>query len=135
MNKKIMGLTLGIVAVMLVAVFAIGAISASNPTEVSVGDQKFHIPDGYKETNSTDLNGTLVKTFTAGNGSVIVINVFKSPGKVSSLPAMGDEVNKTIAGISGLYDGKTHTFRYVKDSVYIICISSPDEATLETIIK
>lgn len=58
MNKKIIGLILGIAAVLFVAAFTMGAISADNPQEVKVGDMTFHLPDGYKEINSTDKDNT-----------------------------------------------------------------------------
>ena len=134
MNRKIIGLILGIAAVLIVAALSMGAISADNPNEVTVGDETFHIPDGFRETNSSENNGTLTKHFKNDTGAVIVINVFKAPGRVSNLPLTDGEVSRTIAGIDGNYNEQLHMFKYSHENNVIVIIA-PDEAMLESIIK
>ncbi len=52
---------------------------------------------------------------------------------------MGNEVNKTMSGIAGVYDANkygdnTPTFRFLKDGK-IVEINAPDDDTINQIIK
>lgn len=133
MNKKIIGLILGIAAVLFVAAFTMGTISADNPQEVKVGDMTFHLPDGYKEINSTDKDNTKAVTYSKDN-KTIFISVTTTEGKISSISLRDGEVEKEFAGKKGGYNPEKHTFKYA-DGHHMIIIKAPEENMIADIIK
>ena len=133
MNKKIIGLILGIAAVLFVAAFTMGAISADNPQEVKVGDMTFHLPDGYKEVNSTEKDNTKAVTYSKDN-KTIFISVTTTEGKISSISLRDGEVEKEFARKKGGYNAEKHTFKYA-DGHHMIIIKAPEENMIADIIK
>jgi hypothetical protein len=138
---------LAVLVIILVAITFLGIVSAA---EVTVGSQKFNIPDGYKEnttnakerSSSTDVPNTnqgintksAYKSFSNGT-NYISINVVDIEGG-SGNPVLSNEPgyeNKTIGGIDGMYNPDTKCFRYVKDGSIMI-VAAPDEKTMEEII-
>lgn len=134
MNRKIIGLILGIAAVLIVAAVSMGAISADNPNEVTVGNETFHIPDGFREVNSSEINGTLIKFFKNDSGAEISISVTKLPGRISNISLNNGDVRRTIAGIDGVYCEENHTFKFSHEN-NLIFVMAPDENMFEGIIS
>ena len=132
MNKKIFGLVLGIGVVFLVAAVALGAVSAK-PTDVKIGNETFHIPDGFKEVNRTENNKDIAVLFEQDKDTLIIIDV--SPNEeVDILGKIPGDVNKTIGGKKGIYNEKVHSFNYLDNGNHIAVIG-PDENTIADIIK
>lgn len=134
MNRKIIGLILGITTVLFVAAVTMSAIAADNPQEVKIENETFHIPDGYKEANSSEMGGTIAKVFKNDKNDIIVINVGHLEGNVVSISPSNGEVEKEISGIKGNYNETGHMFTYLHDGK-LISISGPDEKVIAEIIK
>ena len=110
---------------------------------------EFKIPDGYKENESAqklaiaaddipDAKASL--TEFVKDGQQIVVKVFFGDDKFTSISGTKDtDVNKTIAGIDGVYNNQSYSdgsveFKFLKDGK-IVDVIAPDDATLESIIK
>ena len=119
---------------LFVATFTMGAISADNPQEVKVGDVTFHLPDGYKEVNSTEKDKTKTVRFSNDKGETIIISVTAVDGKISSLDLKDGEVQKEFAGKKGGYNAEKHFFKYA-DGKNLILINTPNEDMIADIIK
>ncbi len=132
MNRKIFGLILGIAAVLIVAAVAMGAVSA-NPTDAKIGNQTFHIPDGFKEVNRTNGTNETSVLFEKDKDTSIIISVAPKMNESDLVQVAGD-VNKTISGKNGVYNEKLHYFSYNNEGNYII-VFAPDENMIADIIK
>jgi len=110
---------------------------------------EFKIPDGYKENESAqklamaadDIPGAKASlTEFVKDGQQIVVKVFFGDDKFTSISGTKDtDVNKTIAGIDGVYNNQSYSdgfveFKFLKDGK-IADVIAPDDATLESIIK
>lgn len=128
-----------------------GAMSFENGKLV-FQDVEFTIPDGYSENESAQKLAAdaeddedakySVCQFTK-DGEEIVVKVFFFDESVNQeftnlTPADG-EVEKTIAGIDGVYNAdkygdNTPTFRFIEDGK-LVEVNAPDDSVLESILK
>ena len=125
--KRIMGILL----VICIGLTIIGAVSAE---EISVGDVKFNIPDGFKENSKLSgtmpgddiFEETIYKTYANGTDN-ITINVAKAKADVQKPHPMFEEEGKTINGHEGVYNETYQSFTYFEDGCLImVCASNPD---------
>ena len=145
MDKKIMGLLIGIVAVFLVLVVA-AVFMGENSTEVVIANQTFHIPDGFEESNLSEgmantMRNREFKFYKNGNNESFVIAVYHNE-TIHNLN-LTNPVNKTIGGINGvcttsnhfyeIYNETVHAFRYQHNNDFISVVS-PDESLIEQVI-
>ena len=146
MDKKIMGLLIGIVAVFLVLVVA-AVFMGENSTDVIIGNQTFHIPNGFEESDLPGGTPNTLRTrelrfFKNGNNESFVIAVYHNE-TIHNLN-LSNPVNKTIGGINGVYSTQKvfykiyknetiYTFRYQHNND-LISIASPDESLIEQVI-
>ena len=141
MDKKTIGLILGIAAVLIVIVVAAVIMTPTdNSTEVTIVNETFHIPEGFNETYSDNGTSYVYHVYKNGTNATIAIQV-DSPSYY--LPADDSEVNKTVGGIPGIYKfygendpnfRNMYGFRYLHNGNYIK-IHTSDEALLEQIIR
>lgn len=141
MDKKI-GLIIGIVAVMVVAIAAVAAVPQTNSStanettgNVTIGNETFHIPDGFKEINSTNSHNYASKEFQKGKDS---ITISVGPRDINStILKQSGTVNRTISEIDGLYykfSDDTHFFGY-KSGENLILIVSSDDSLIEQVLQ
>lgn len=115
----------------------LGVVSAA---EVTIGNEKFNIPDGFKENSNQscviqDSSGTTyIKAYDNADDEGIAINVIIDNSGTPELPDdMPGTVNKTIKGIDGIFNNDTNEFTYVhNDTMVTVC--GPSEALLEEIL-
>ena len=141
MDKKI-GIIIGIIAVVIVAVIGIAFISGG--TTATVGNETFNIPNGFSEVNSTNKTNGVGKVFQNENNETILILIIPLSDQQLNMHPNNGEVNKTVNGISGLYStqrftsgvyaGSYFTFRYVHDHNGIRVLAS-DEGLIEQVVK
>ncbi len=131
---------LGVLVIVLVAITFLGVVSAA---EVEIGNQKFNLPDGFKEDVSSSKemvsssnSTTYVKKFTNDAGDSVLINVVTAPPNVVgvNLPDDADAKAKTINGVNGSYNENGHKFSYINGTTMII-ISGNNESVVEEFIK
>ena len=136
-----MGLILGIAAVLIVAALSMGAISADDSSEVTIFNETFHIPDGFREVNSVNTTVSVTKTYENDNGESFTIAIFKK-SNVNRLN-LTNPVNKTIGGINGLYNTQRNFFEIYNESVHafryqtesgMVTVVSPDESLIERVL-
>lgn len=130
----------GVLVIILVAVTFLGVVSAA---EVTVGDQSFNLPDGFKENTTaakekmgSSGSKTYVKSFVNDEGKTVTINVIVAPEgtkKVSIDPQPG-YVNKTINGVTGNYNGDVYRFEYLNGTTQIL-IAANGDSLIEGFIK
>jgi hypothetical protein len=131
------GKLISILIVVCVAITFLGVVSAA---EITIADEKFNIPDGFKENPGgnnpgSSSNGitTYKKEFENSNGDLFIIQVdILDDGEFMLTPNNGD-VNKKINGIDGLYNDQLKVFTYVDDGK-LITISVSDEGLLKDIL-
>ena len=128
---------IGILLLICILAVTVAAVSAQ---EVTIGDVKFNMPDGFEKVESKcgtipadDIfEETTYEAYTNGKESV-VINVAKT--KVDTLSqAMLDEVEKTINGYEGVYNETYKSFTYHTDDGYFVSINGVDPELIEQII-
>ena len=128
-----------------------GSMSFDNGKLV-LQDFEFTIPDGYEENESAqklaeDTEDIDDAKYSAcqfiKDGKEIIVQVFffdEDEGKeFTTLEPAGNEVQKTIAGIDGVYDANkygdnTPTFRFLEDGK-IVEVNAPDDDTINSILK
>ena len=126
-----------------------GQISFDNG-KLKIQDIELNIPDGYKENESAqklaekaeDLEDAKFSlcSFLNGDKEIVTKVFFSDEVDFNKLtPTDDSSVEKTIAGIDGLYfkdkygDG-TPTFEFLKDGK-IVEVNAPDDDTIEEVIK
>lgn len=123
-----------------------GSINVEN-NKLTVQDEKFTIPSGFKENESArllaqdspDVNGakvTFVK-FENGDKNFTVKVIFGNYLKFNLSVSDGGE-NKTIGDFNGVYvpdDNNGVGFSYLANPDKLVQIHAPDEATLQSILK
>lgn len=128
-----------------------GSMSFENG-KLTLQDFEFTIPDGYKENASAQVLAEDAKNVDDAkysacqfvkDGKEIIVQVYFFGDDVdkefTTLDPVDGEVEKTIAGIDGVYDSdkyddNTPTFRYIKDGK-LVEVNAPDDATLESVLK
>ena len=116
---------------------------------LKINDKQFKIPDGYKQDDnktatgenanlSSDKEAKLTRAVFHNNDKTIVVKCIYTKGEITQYIAeMPNNENKTInnhAGTLEKYDDGTVRFSYI-DGGKIIQIESPDEATINEILK
>lgn len=122
-----------------------------NNGKLVIQDIEFTIPEGYEEDESAqklaedapDMEDTKYSacSFLNDEKEIVIKVFFADDSTFENLTPEddGSSVEKTIAGIDGIYfqdkygDG-TPTFEYIKDGK-IVEVNAPDDETLEAIIK
>lgn len=133
--------------------FSFGSESNSDGGDFSLNNDKlslqgidFKVPTGFKENESARMVANATEAFGEkckvsgsefyNNDTNIIINAFfANDGKFDDLK-VNDATNKTIAGHEGFIsekEGRT-LFDYLVDGK-IVEINSPDQQTLESILK
>ena len=120
--------------------------------KLELQDNEFTIPDGYKENesarklaeNAEDVDNAKYSVCQfIKDGKEIFVKVFffdeSSNQEFTNLVPTDGEVEKTIAGIDGVYNANkygdnTPTFRFLKDGK-LIEINAPDDDTINSILK
>ena len=126
-----------------------GAMSFENG-KLKLQDIEVTIPDGYKENESAqklaadaeNMDGakySVCQFIKDGKEIFVKVVFFNNDNVFTSLTPEGNEVNKTMAGIDGLYDANkfgdnTPSFRFIKDGK-IVEIDAPDDDTINEILK
>ena len=127
-----------------------GAMSFDNG-KLKLQDIEVTIPDGYKENESAqklavdtdddieDCKYSLCQFIKDGKEIFVKVVFFNNDNVFTSLTPEGNEVNKTMAGIDGLYDANkfgdnTPSFRFIKDGK-IVEIDAPDDDTINELLK
>lgn len=136
MKNKRMGLIITIVLTIFVASVMLGSVAADDSTEVTIGKEKFKIPNGFTETDSKELKGgTIVKKFENGD-KFIKLNVNSGEDKISSVKMQDGEVQKDIANKTGAWNNETHMFTYVsQDQKTTVMVQCDSMETLEAFLK
>lgn len=132
------GKIIGILVIILVAVTFLGVVSAA---EVTVGSEKFNVPDGFKEDTSkakekeSATGTTYVKSFSDGKTSIIInVNVFGGDITGVKLNEEPGFENKTIKGIDGMFNSDTHSFEYATDNATVYISATSDDVIEEFLI-
>jgi hypothetical protein len=133
--------------------FSFGSESNSDGGDLSLNNDKlsiqgvdFKVPEGFKENESARMVANATEAFGEkckvsgsefyNNDTNIIVNVFfANDGKFDDLK-VNNATNKTIAGHEGFIsekEGRT-LFDYLVDGK-IVEINSPDQQTLESILK
>lgn len=128
------GKLIGVLVILLVAVTFLGVVSAA---EVTIGSEKFNIPDGYSEDTSqakekeSSTGTTYVREYSDGKNKIIFnVNVFGGDITGVKLNEEPGYENKTIKGIEGMYNSDTHSFHYATDNATVF-ISATGEGIIE----
>lgn len=122
-----------------------GSIQINN-NELKIQDEKFTIPDGYKENESArklaaDGKGNFKDAKVTvcelnKENETILIKVFFADGGISDVTGEEGSVNKTIGGHEGFLktekDGVTFDFAVNKK---VVEIEAPSEADIEALLK
>ena len=126
-----------ILIVICVAITCLGVVSSA---EITIGDEKFNLPDGFKEvpgdntTENTSDTNIYIKFFENSKGDSIIIQVDapKDGSKFILTKNPGDE-NKTINGIDGLYNKDIKVFTYEHNGK-LITVSVTNENLLKDVL-
>lgn len=124
-----------------------GSVDVNN-NQLTIQNEKFTIPDGYKENESGRVlagdasaqfgNGAKVTTCDLiKDNNIIIIKVFFGDGAFENItPSNPDAVNKTIGGHSGFVSQKNSSviFDYGSNGK-MVEILAPDEQTIESVLK
>lgn len=126
-----------------------GAMSFENG-KLKLQDVEFTIPDGFKENESAqklaedatdveDAKFSICQFIKDGEEIVVKVFFFDNGGEFTSLKPIDNEVEKTMAGIDGVYDANrygdnTPTFRFLEDGK-LVEINAPDDDTINSVIK
>ena len=122
-----------------------GSIQINN-NELKIQDEKFTIPDGYKENESArdvgadgkgNFEGAKVSICELKKGNeTILIKVFFADGGIHNLTPLENSENKTIGGHNGFLTTENGlvTFDYgVNEKV--VEIVAADESAIESVLK
>ena len=126
-----------------------GAMSFENG-KLKLQDVEFTIPDGFKENESAqklaedatdveDAKFSICQFIKDGEEIVVKVFFFDNGDEFTSLKPIDNEVEKTMAGIGGVYDANrygdnTPTFRFLEDGK-LVEINAPDDDTINSVIK
>jgi hypothetical protein len=122
-----------------------GSVNIDN-SQLKIQDEKFTIPDGYKENESArklaadakgNFKGAKVTVCELNKeNETILVKVFFADGGISDLTGEEGSVNKTIGGHEGFLitdkDGVTFDFAVNKK---VVEIEAPSEADIEALLK
>lgn len=129
-----------ILALAIIIFILLNGLSLLNAKEVTVADEKFNIPDGFNEdTNKSkfvrDSTGTLeVKVYSNVYTDMIAINVLTPDDGRLLLPEnQPGFVNKTIKGITGIYNEDSNEFQYISDKK-MVSVSAHNQTLLEEVL-
>ena len=111
---------------------------------------EFTIPDGFKENESAqklaaaaedveDAKYSVCQFINDGKEIFVKVFFFDDGNEFTSLKPIDNEVEKTMAGIDGVYDANkyddnTPTFRFLKDGK-LVEINAPDDDTIASMLK
>ena len=122
-----------------------GSVEVVN-NELKIQDEKFTIPDGFKEmdkervlgNDSTTIDGGKVSTCILKKGDeAIVISVNYADSELKNITTPDDAENKTIGGHDGFLledENGNPVFQYI-DNNKIIAIGANNEANIEAVLK
>ena len=126
-----------------------GAMSFTNG-KLKLQDIEFTIPDGFKENESAqklaaaaedveDAKYSVCQFINDGKEIFVKVFFFDDGNEFTSLKPIDNEVEKTMAGIDGVYDANkyddnTPTFRFLEDGK-IVEVNAPDDDTLNSVLK
>lgn len=126
-----------------------GAMSFNNG-KLKLQDVEFTIPDGFEENesaqklaeNATDVEDakySVCQFIKDGKEIFVKVFFFDNGNEFTNLTPMDNEVQKTIAGIDGVYDANryndsTPTFRFLKDGK-LVEVNAPDDDTIASVLK
>lgn len=117
--------------------------------KLKLQDVEFTIPDGFKENESAqklaaaedveDAKYSVCQFINDGKEIFVKVFFFDDGNEFNSLKPVDTEVEKTIAGIDGVYDANkyndsTPTFRFLKDGK-LVEINAPDDDTIASMLK
>ena len=126
-----------------------GAMSFNNG-KLKLQDVEFTIPDGFEENESAqklaesatdveDAKYSVCQFIKDGKEIFVKVFFFDNGNEFTNLTPMDNEVQKTIAGIDGVYDANryndsTPTFRFLKDGK-LVEVNAPDDDTIASVLK
>ena len=126
-----------------------GAMSFDNG-KLKLQDVEFTIPDGFKENESAqklaaaaedveDAKYSVCQFINDGKEIFVKVFFFDDGNEFTSLKPIDNEVEKTMAGIDGVYDANkyddnTPTFRFLEDGK-IVEVNAPDDDTINSVLK
>ena len=105
--------------------------SGGNNTTVSIVNETFNIPDGFRETGSVENDNWTRKIYTNDDNKTITIDAELTDFTELQTPGLGSWENKTIGERNGIYNA--HTFKF-KHGYYDITIRAPDDGILEQVV-
>ena len=122
-----------------------GSVQINN-NELKIQDEKFTIPDGYKENESArdvgadgkgNFEGAKVSVCELKKGNeTILIKVFFADGGIHNITAPTNSENKTIGGHDGflITDDGLFTFDYGVNEKVVEIVAS-NESAIESVLK
>lgn len=126
-----------------------GAMSFDNG-KLKLQDVEFTIPEGFEENESAqklaaaaedveDAKYSVCQFINDGKEVIVKVFFFDNGQEFVNLEPMENEVEKTIAGIDGVYDANkyndnTPTFRFLQDGK-LVEVNAPDDDTLASVLK
>lgn len=126
-----------------------GAMSFENG-KLKLQDLEFTIPDGYKENETAqklaedaedveNAKFSVCKFSEDGKDIFVKVFFFENGDEFTNLTPIDTEVEKTMAGIDGVYDANrygdnTPTFRFLEDGK-LVEINAPDDDTINSVLK
>ena len=126
-----------------------GAVSFENG-KLKLQDVEFTIPEGFEENESAqklaaaaedveDAKYSVCQFINDGKEVIVKVFFFDNGQEFVNLEPMENEVEKTIAGIDGVYDANkyndnTPTFRFLQDGK-LVEVNAPDDDTLASVLK
>lgn len=127
-----------VLAIVLVAITFLGVASAA---EVTIGDEKFNIPDGFEEDaeGSEDIKDstgtTYIKCYKNDQDDAIIINVVTVDDGSLTLEKLPGFKDASFNGIDGLFNKNTTEFEYVHDGKQIFVSAHDEDLLKEVLIK
>lgn len=111
---------------------------------------EFTIPDGFEQNESAtklaedatdvdDAKFSVCQFNKDGKDIFVKVFFFNDDNEFTSLKPVDNEVEKTMAGIDGVYDANkyddnTPTFRFLEDGK-IVEVNAPDDDTINSVLK
>ena len=129
-----------------------GGVMSFENGKLVLQDVEFTIPDGYKENESAqklaadaedvdDAKYSVCQFLKDGKELIVKVFFFDENTNLefNNLEPSDSEVEKTIAGIDGVYDANkygdnTPTFRFLEDGK-LVEVNAPDDDTIDSILK
>ena len=121
-----------------------GSVQINN-NELKIQDEKFTIPDGYKENETarlvgnqtTEGSGAKISACELDNGNkTIIVKVLYADGGIDNATGPEGSENATVSGHSGYLknDELGTLFGFMKDGK-LIEIRAPSQAEIESVLK